>query len=669
MTHRNAPPMPTLLTAAILALALGGAAWATQTRVSLSSSLDLTQGWPEGARVSPDGTVSPGLGFSDPVDLPAIPMCAVACGADVFVGTAPMGEVVRFARGAAEVLHRFDAPMVTALAAAADGRSLLVGTSTPARVYRLPLDGGDPVLLAEPGGDYVWALAPAASDLWVAVGSPARLVKVAGGKATTVLEPPAKHARCLLVDGDAVWVGTSGPAGLYRVDAAGSRCAAAFSEEEVVAMAAPSPGELLLAVNQKAAAPPSTGEGAKASGEPGQAVLYRMASGAPSAAARFDQPVSAAAAWSGGLLAGLKDGRLFSWKDGVLAYEARWENSPVAGLALSGGGPCVVTAAPPAVRMSGGKGRSSYAGPVIDMEAPARLGRTTLEGKGGRLLLRSGNTPSPGPFWSPWLEAGAAGGAPPARYAQWKVELSGGGSVDLVSLAYRAANRPPAFSSAQVQPPGRVQVKMPTQLGDHLVREVQDRDTVFPSLAQSLAGDVPPQTYYLQGYRTVSWKVGDPDGDDVRVDVDVRPAEGTTWYELARDVTDAYFVFDARSLPDGAYALRLTARDDASNPEGDALRATLDLPLMRVDNTPPDLALKQERPGRLAIEARDASGMGAVRASIDGKPWITPERISGEEGGTEARYALDYPSSGAHWIVVQAVDPFRNLATGGWLTR
>jgi hypothetical protein len=210
-------------------------------------------------------------------------------------------------------------------------------------------------------------------------------------------------------------------------------------------------------------------------------------------------------------------------------------------------------------------------------------------------------------------------------------------------------------------------VRLPSQLGDRLVREVHEKDSVFPGLAQSPSQDTPPQTYYLQGYRMATWKTEDPDGDDVRVTAEFRPEGGKAWYTLAERVSDGYYVFDARALPDGTYRMRLTASDGASNPEGEATETVQELPDFQVDNTPPRLVLSNATPGKLRVTATDNTAVLSVRASVDGAPWQVVTPGAWVPGGQKMETAVEYPAAGAHWITVQAADPFRNLAVEAWL--
>ncbi len=418
-----------------------------------------------------------------------------------------------------------------------------------------------------------------------------------------------------------VWAGTSSPASLYAIGEKGNVCAATLSGEEIPAIGSDGK-DLLLAVNAKASAAPSDKNG-KGAGNDGGSTLYIMKPGmTPAYLESFDAAASSILSTPDGCSVGLVDGRLVEVRGSGLFLAAHWDGSPVTTMASISGGQAVLTGAPAAIYLSGKATSHAYVSPVLDLKTPSTLGRTEVTGGDhARIFLRSGNTPKPGEFWSPWKPAEEAHDLPPAQYAQWKLVTGGGEPARLVSLTYLPENRPPIFASAEIDSPGKIYARSVSQLGDHLVREIHQKDSPFPTLAESPSQSAPPQTYYLAGYRMVTWKVTDPDGDDVRVTVQFKPEKGGAWYDLGKNVTDPYFVFDAQGLPDGTYRMRLVASDAPSNPEGRAETATMDLPAFVIDNTPPSLDVAPIAPGKLKVVVADNTAVQSARASVDGGPW------------------------------------------------
>ncbi len=641
---------------------------ATQIQTLLSSSQDLWAGFPDGIRVSADGAFLPSGAFTKGAGLGALPLCSASAGGSVYVGTAPSGDLLKYADGTVTVAHHFDEPLITALAVLKDG-AILVGTSTPAKVFRYEPGSGKTTLVASLKAQYVWALLARKGSVLAATGNPGDVFRIdASGGLRTVLHTDAHHIRSLVEWKDKVWAGSSSPASLYAIGDAGAVCAATLDGEEIAAMG-PDGDDLLLAVNAKASAAPS-GKNGQGDGNDGSSALYIMkAGGTPEHLRSFGAAASSVLSTPEGCTVGLIDGRLLEVRGRDVFLSAHWDGSPVTSLARVSGKEAVLTGAPSAIYLGGGPDNHVFVSLVADMGSPSELGRTVVTGKGAQLFLRSGNTPKPGDFWSPWKPAAQAASLPPAQYAQWKLVLSDGGRAALVSVAYRPENRPPVFASAQVDPPGKVYVRSVSQLGDHLVREIHEKDSPFPALAEAPSSSSPPQTYYLAGYRMVTWKVSDPDGDDVRVTVQFRPSHEAAWFDLAKNVSDPYYVFNAQGLPDGTYRMRLIASDAASNPEGGAAATTLDLPVFVVDNTPPTVKVAEKAPGRLEVVVTDNTAVQTTRASVDGEPWRVLEPTSGTAGAGRRTYAFDYPVKGAHWIVIQAVDPYRNETTRGYLAR
>jgi hypothetical protein len=663
----NKPRWTTAIVVLCLAAALSASA--TQTRIALSSAQTLWDGFPAGVTVSENGVLQPGPAFLKSADLPGVPLCAIRSGKTWWVGTGPSGDLLKVEGNRMAVAHHFEEPLVTALAADESG-VLWVGTSTPGRVYRLTADG-KVTLVAEVKADYVWALIPDGSGALAATGEPGKVLRIVAGKAPeVVLDTPSDHVRCLVRAHGDLWAGTASPAALYRIDGGGSFLAATFDQEEVAALA-PAKDGVWIGANEKAGQPPSSTPSPKKNGgaKGSSSLLFMPFGDAVRTIETFSAQILALTPSQGECLAGLSDGRLFLCDDAETELVARWEDSPVVAVESGSGNSVVITASPGALRTEGNLDASEYVSPPLDFSAPARIGRTEVAGTGAALLLRAGNSPRPDAFWSPWTPARSVGGLPPSQYAQWKVVLAPGAKVLLVSLAYRTANRPPEFASAQVHPPGEIFVRMPSQLGDHLVREVNQTDSIFPGLAVGPSSESSPQTYYLQGFRMVSWKAKDPDGDDLAVRVQVQPEGTATWLTLAERVSDPYFVFDSRSLPDGRYRLRLTAIDNPSNPEGGALESVLELPVFLIDNTAPLIQLSPLAPGQLTASVSDNVSVQAVRVSVDGKPWQPIGAAKGAPGASSAEFLVNFPARGDHWIAIQAVDPSHNETTAAWIAR
>lgn len=661
--------------ALFLTLALSsGTVFGGRTKTALSASQDLWLGATNGVRVSEEGVLSLGPAFVKKTSLPGTPLCALVLNEDIFIGTGPSGDLLRVSADKTSVFHHFAEPLVTSLAASPDG-GLLVGTAGPAKVYKVGATDGQATLAAEIPAQYVWALVNTNDGLIAASGVPGKLWRVAPGKnPEPVADFNAVHARCLLQDGETLWVGTASPAALYRVEKGGRATLAATLPQEEVAGLALDGGAILVAANEKAessASPPGKEQPA-ASSEAKGAVLYRLEKSAALVPIRvLPSTVLSTAHGPQGAYAGTRDGALIEIAGGKASLMARWPKDQLSAIAGGLSAPVVMTANPGAlwaVSTKQGAGEASYTSPVIDAATAARPGVIEGFGTGAwELFIRAGNSAEPDAFWSAFVPAKDSGQLQPSRYYQWRAVLNPPqATLKSVSFAYRPVNRPPAFDDVRVGPPGEISVKNQSQLGERLVQEIHEKDRPFPSLAMSKPSDSAPQTYYLYGFRMISWKVSDPDGDDVRVDVRLRPEGSQEWITLAESVADPFYVFKTRALPDGRYQVELSANDGLSNPEGEALATLKVLPLFEVDNTPPQLAEKGRGRDFIELEASDNTAVEAARASIDGGAW-EPVEMEGRIGSKSALLRLSLPSKGRHFLAVEVVDPYENSTVKGFL--
>ena len=79
----------------------------------------------------------------------------------------------------------------------------------------------------------------------------------------------------------------------------------------------------------------------------------------------------------------------------------------------------------------------------------------------------------------------------------------------------------------------------------------------------------------------------DPDGDALRTTVEVQQMDDGPWYPLGRDVAEQRIDWDTRQFEDGIWRARVSVSDDAGDSGG--LMSTLISTPVRIDNTPPRL--------------------------------------------------------------------------------
>ena len=72
-----------------------------------------------------------------------------------------------------------------------------------------------------------------------------------------------------------------------------------------------------------------------------------------------------------------------------------------------------------------------------------------------------------------------------------------------------------------------------------------------------------------KGYQSVLWTADDANDDDLQFSAYFRGENETNW-ELLKDKLDTHFYsWDATTMPDGAYYLKIVASDAPANPAGE----------------------------------------------------------------------------------------------------
>lgn len=310
-------------------------------------------------------------------------------------------------------------------------------------------------------------------------------------------------------------------------------------------------------------------------------------------------------------------------------------------------------------------------------------------------FVRSGNTEDPGKEWSRWYgpyTKPTAVEAPPARFAQWKAVIHDGrygDGIEWVTLAYLPRNVAPVIDGIAVQDPNvRVQGGVSIQTGQAPSVSLKNPPAANPTggvvISSSAAPkfEQPPQGFQQKGSQSVLWTAHDENEDDLRYAVLYRAENEKEWKVLKDKLAEKFYTWDATSLPDGAYYLRIVASDAPSNPTADALTTARDSERFIIDNTPPTIehlessvvaAPRKEdsnaslRTAALKFVARDStSSIDRAQYSIDGGDWVMIAPIGAVSDSLEERYDFTLPESlspGEHSIAVRAYDRFENVGS------
>jgi hypothetical protein len=318
--------------------------------------------------------------------------------------------------------------------------------------------------------------------------------------------------------------------------------------------------------------------------------------------------------------------------------------------------------------------KSEFRSPVKDTGRFSSFGHFRVDGTnlprdGVRVSFRSGNTASPDETWSRWFDIdGLSGkvGAPQARYLQWKIALQNpprNVGLDAVTVAFLNRNAAPMIESVLVNDPGVVFVSG-SYPGSPQVLEATNPDEygIFTGLDSPRDKTDPGKKLYRKGFRTISWKASDPNGDALRYSVSFRRKHDTNWLRLRDNIEENQINFDTSQLPDGIYETRVVATDAPDNPEA-PLSDDREGVEFTVDNSAPTIQVTS-RGDEVMVTVRDTlSPVGKVEYSIDAQKWLRLLPEDGIADSTEERFILKRKDVENRFVVIRAIDAFSNVAT------
>jgi hypothetical protein len=708
----------------LCAASLGAASvkiWVCDTAAEFSA------GEARGVSVASDGTLLLGRvlvkveGVSEPVLFAA----AKGRSGDIFLATGDSGKILRVSSsGKVETEVALSEQEVTALAVGPDG-ALYAGASPGGKVYRI--EGSKSSLYYDTKARYVWALAFDGRALCVGTGLPGEIHRVTGaGKGERVHATTDAHVRALFVDAQGrLWAGTSGSGLVLRMDKAG-RVTTLYdsSKPEVTAIAADRSGRVWVAAAAAADAPSGASEpislpaalpaarAAKA-GAPGEdedkpkaevsisVSSVRLAppresshGGYSSEVLVFEGAELPRSVWTssdeivfdlalnpvgdGVLAATGPKGKLYALLPDAWSLARTFDEKQVTIVA----GEDVATNGSSAIYRPGtGPAAGEYLSPIKDTARTSRFGAFRWEGEappGSKVefAFRSGESATPDSTWSAW--SNWAGGspalevqAPDARYLQWKAQMSGSSDasprVRRTEAAYRNRNATPVVDTLAALEPAEVLARSGSGGSNVYEASAQDEKGIFTGLEEARSEGA-PRKLYRKGYRTLQWKATDPDGDTLVCEIEFRPAAGTKWVPLRKDLRETFYAFDATSLPDGQYVFRVTATDAESNP-GDAKAGVRESAPVRIDNTPPSVREAGRSAGQLELEAVDgASPILEAEYSLDAKKWVRIEPRDGLSDSAKESYLIRLaPDARGVYLLVRVTDTSRNVAVASFL--
>src|SRR6187431_1338515 len=577
-----------LLLAAAQASAVG------TRRFSLSKSADFKGGDLKGVAVDAAGHVRAGFNLgSVPVSQGSAIWTALPLrDGSVLLGTGNEGKLLKLSGGALSVLAETKALVITSFAEAWGG-AVVMGTLPDGEVMKWD-HGKLTDLVTLKGTEHVWQVAydEKKKALFAATGPEGKLYRITEtGDAQVYFDAPEQQLMSVAVAADGtVYAGASDKAKLYKITAPGKASVLYdFDRTEVRAIAVNKKGEVFAIANEIKSGNPAPGRANRSDGTPaaptnaapktkGKGTLYKFsADGAPDQLLDDSEEhyTSLALSDDGRPYVGTGvEGRVYTVDASHnSALVADVDERQVNALVLSGKDQMVIASDPAVAHPVKGIGGPDavWTSKVLDAGLRARFGKLDWEASGPiQISTRTGNTKEPDDTWSAWsagFDKPALIDSPAARYLQVRGRFAADPNAVLseVDISFVTDNLRAVITSV----------------------EAKDSDSSESDELRSSGG---PVTHKPETTIALSWKVDNPDKDDLRYRLQFRQLGSNTWFELLKPqekLTKDSYSWDTADLPEGRYRLRLVASDELSNPPDRVTRDTMESSVILVDNTSP----------------------------------------------------------------------------------
>jgi len=718
------------LTASV-ASAQGTRIW-TQQRVE-----DFEKGTPRGVVIRSDGNLEAGPESKQIAITPSTYVWSIAADSagNAYAATGSPATVLRVTPDGkiAKIFSSKDLS-VQAVRVGKDG-SVYAATLPSGKVYKIPANSAD---LDESKADvvfdptqteekpkYIWDLAfDSSGELYVATGGPAAVYRVdvtkASSKPALFFKSDEQHIRTIAFDkaGNLI-AGSDGSGLVYRVDSSGkSYVLFDAPKREITSLTVGENGTIYAsAVGGKGPGPlpplpvqgiPSVtatitivqpGSVQAFNGNtviPDGSEVYSIpAHGAPSKIWSAHDDIVYALYWTPrGLLASSGNrGRIYRIADdGQYADIAHLEASQAVCFADSPRGLYVATANTGKVYIlsHAQSAESTYLSDVFDAGVFAQWGRAEVDAAstGYELYARAGNIENPQRAWSDWKKVTPNNGSlglESSRFVQWKVVLHPGATVGSVGINYLPVNMAPVIDEIAVVPGARVNAQPSGQPSQNISINFNAQPNPILQL-NTESGREPLSGIRDKSAVTARWAAHDDNGDEIVYSVFYRGDSETNWQLLKARITDRFYTFDATSLPDGGYRLKIVASDAPSHNPGEALTTEHVSDRFLIDTTPPVLSAMEARilngKIRVTLTATDsATPIGHAEYSVDAGPWQYVEPVGKLSDSLTEHYDFEAqpkplppgaePSANPteHVITVRVFDRYENAAAAKAVVR
>jgi hypothetical protein len=541
----------------------------------------------------------------------------------LLLGTGNEGKLLKLQGGTVTLLAETKALVVTSLAQAFGG-AVVAGTLPDGKVMKWE-KGKLSDLATLKGAEHVWSVTydAKAKAVYAATGPEGKLFRITqNGDAQVYFDAPEQHLMSVAVAPDGtVYTGASDKAKLYKVTAPGRASVLYdFGRTEVRAIAVNQKGEVFAIANdiKSSSSAPSRSKGeqpagpsAAASKTKGKGTLYSFsADGTPDQLLDDgdEHYTSLALGEDGRPYVGTGvEGRVYTIDAGhtsVLVADA--EERQVGALIMAGKDRYVVSSDPAVVHPVKGMGGADavWTSKVLDAGIRARFGQLSWDASGKlELSTRTGNTKEPDDTWSAWSNPLAAPGlvtSPVGRYLQVRARFAKDPNAVLnqVEVAFLTDNLRAVLTSVDAK-------GSEGETGD---------DSPKPSGG--------PITRRAETTLNLTWKIDNPDKDELRYRLQYRLLGTNDWFELLKPgekLTKESYTWETADLPEGRYRVRVSASDEISNPPARVTKDSRESGIVLVDNTPPTLDALAAAGTLIKGIAQDGVGpIARIEASVAG---------------------------------------------------
>ena len=683
---------------------------------TVNSRAEVLKGDARSVSVDANGTITlaPKLTEVFKTEQPYVWSSAIDASGNVYLGTGGEGRVYKITNGVGAMYSDLNELNVSALAFGKGGE-LFAATSPDGKVYQID-SAGKATVYFEPKEKYIWSLAVMNDgSLAVGTGETGKLYRVrsagAAPAASLMFDSSETHIISLAVDKSGnLYAGTDSSGLVIRFGSDGKPFALLDSPlREIHELAIGPDGSLYaLAIGESAsvAKPP---EGPAASPSPESKTVTADAPNpmqpAPPQKSRYDLTGAKTSVYrimpeggdsilyssptvtgfslyahqnGSGVLLGTSDkGRIYSINnDGRESLALQTDAGQISTIVAQGTN---------LYATSSNQGRLFKIGPetlaegiyessVLDAKAAAAWGSMWWRANGNVVLeTRSGNTETPNETWSAWqaVPAGSQRGkvaSPRSRYLQWRGILKAGAAPSIlneVAVAFLARNIAPEVLAINILPANVGLIANPAPQVDPNIEASGLDPLTFGIPVQS----VPPRRVYLRGARAFQWQAEDRNGDKIVYDVYYKEVGDTTYKLLKTNSSENFYSLDGLSLADGRYTIKIVAKDDLGNTNGQALAGERISEPFDIDNSQPTVVVVGQpavsgNNARVAFAASDRWGY-IVRAeySVNGGEWQTVYADDGISDGPEEKYSFDVPvnTPGEYTVTLRVFDASGNV--------